>query len=389
MRFNSRGEYHGGRVGIGSWLNDDTWLTQAEIQSAWLACGGDRWVDSTQTCRSNFDYTYPPGLVAKVWDIALDGTVVEVSNHHVPYQVGVWPNREGYLSTDQPVQFARAVLGGHFCALVGYSRIYCSNHGWVAVPAKCQAFELAQVGDILLYTTHTHLVVLNLVTGLGRRVMESRYYPDLYAVSGGVYVGYGTDPVDEFPLVVFVPYDALTEELSDLADSTEPPPIDPPVDPEEPVDPDEPEEPPEPEPPEPEPAPEPPTPVPAPPGGHYMGTIQLSEPFYLNWRYGGGQSLDPPTQPDDPNRDPFEHGRETAGADETAQLFKFADGTYGIKSPNGRSWLSIQGDGSYEERPATDDAEPGPWERFTLKGNVFTELPKENAMRAPVTFVQP
>jgi hypothetical protein len=124
-------------------------------------------------------------------------------------------------------------------------------------------------------------------------------------------------------------------------------------------------------------------------GGVFVATIQISEPAYLNWRWGGGQSLDPPTQPSDPNRYPFEYGRPVAGADETGNLFQFADGTYGIQSPNGRSWLSIQGDGSYEERPVVEGQEPGPWERFTLEGNVLTELPKEGATREPVTFVQP
>lgn len=117
--------------------------------------------------------------------------------------------------------------------------------------------------------------------------------------------------------------------------------------------------------------------------------IQLSEAYYLNWRWGGGQSLDPPTNPADPNRDPFEHGRSEAGSDETAQLVTFADGTYGIQSPNGRSWLSIQPDASYEERPVIAGEEPGPWERFMLAGNVLTELAKEGVTRAPVTMVRP
>jgi hypothetical protein len=389
MRFNSRGEYHGGRVGIGSWLNDDTWLTQADVQSAWLACGGDRWVDSTQTCRSNFGYAYPPGLIAKVWDMALDGTVVEVPNYHMPYSAGVWPAREEYQEFDEPVRFARAGVGGACCVLVGYQRVWSNRHGWIQLPAGIQAFEIALCGNVLCFTTHAHTVLLNVSTGLGRRMLDSTFYPDLFAQPDGVILGYGTNMDDVNPQVLTVPFAFLTEDLSTLSDATIPPEPEPP-DP-EPPEPEPPEPPePEPEPPEPEPVPEPPpTPIPPPPGGRDMGTIQLSEPFYLNWRYGGGQSLDPPTQPADPNRDPFEHGRETAGADETAQLFQFADGTYGIKSPNGRSWLSIQGDGSYEERPATDDAEPGPWERFTLTGNVLTELPKEDATRAPVTFVQP
>jgi hypothetical protein len=137
--------------------------------------------------------------------------------------------------------------------------------------------------------------------------------------------------------------------------------------------------------------PDPPTPVPEPPtgGGTFVSTIQISEPAFLNWRYGGGQSLDPPTAPDDPNRDPFEHGRPVAGVDETGNLYQFADATYGVQSPNGRSWLSVQGDGSLEERPVVEGQEPGPWERFTREGNVLTEVPKDGATRAPVTFVQP
>jgi hypothetical protein len=382
MRFNSRGEYHGGRVGIGSWLNDDTWLTQAEMQSAWLACGGDRWVDSTQTCRSNFDYAYPPGLTAKVWDIALDGTVVEVPNYHMPYSAGVWPAREHYEEFDEPVRFARAIVGGACCVLVGYQRVYSSRHGWIQLPPGIQAFEIALCGDVLCFTTHLHTVLLNVVTGLGRRMLDSTFYPDLFAQPDGVFLGYGTTMDDVHPQVIAVPFTALTEDLSTLSDATTPPDPSPEPEPPEPEP-----EPPEPEPEPPTPEPEPPTPIPFPPGGRYMQPIQLSEPAFLNWRYGGGQSLDPPTNPDDPNRDPYEHGRPVAGADETGQLFQFADGTYGMQSPNGRSWLSVQGDGSLEERPVTDQ-EPGPWERFTRSGNVFTELPKD-ATREPVTFVQP
>lgn len=118
-------------------------------------------------------------------------------------------------------------------------------------------------------------------------------------------------------------------------------------------------------------------------------TIQLSEPAYLNWRHGGGQSLDPPTNPDDDNREAFEHGRPTAGVDESAQLVELADGTYGIKAPNGRSWLSIQPDGAFQEREVVEGEEPGVWERFTLEDNVLTELPKDGAMRVAVEFVLP
>jgi hypothetical protein len=118
-----------------------------------------------------------------------------------------------------------------------------------------------------------------------------------------------------------------------------------------------------------------------------MTSIQLSEPAYVNWRYGGGQSLDPPTQPQDKNREAFEYGRATAGVDETANLVELSDGTFGVQSPNGRSWLSIQGDGSYQERPVVEGEEPGPWERFTLVDGILTELPKDGVSREPVTFV--
>lgn len=117
--------------------------------------------------------------------------------------------------------------------------------------------------------------------------------------------------------------------------------------------------------------------------------IQLSQPYFLNWRYGGGQSLDPPTNPDDDNHDPFEFGRSEAGVDETAQLVELSDGTYGLMSPNGRSWLSIQPDGAFQEREVIEGEEPGVWERFTISGNVVTELQKEGVTRAPVSFVEP
>jgi hypothetical protein len=385
MRFNSRGEYHGGRVGIGSWLNDDTWLTQADVQSAWLACGGDRWVDSTQSCRSNFDYAYPPGLTAKVWDIALDGTVVEVPNYHMPYSAGIWPAREEYETFDEPVRFARASVGGACCVLVGYQRVWSSRHGWIHLPAGIQAFEIAICGNVLCFTTHMHTVLLNVMTGLGCRITSSTLYPDLFAptdaeLTDGVLLGFDTAMDGSGTATVFVPFASLTEDLSTLSDATIPPEPEP-----------EPPEP-EPEPPEPEPEPpkpEPPTPIPFPPGGRFMFKLALSKPAFLNWRHGGGQSLDPPTQPDDPNRAAFEYGRTTVGVDEQCSGYEFADGTWGMRSPNGRSWLSIQEDGSEQERVASDDAEPGPWERFTKNGNVFTELPKENATREPVTFVQP
>ena len=118
-----------------------------------------------------------------------------------------------------------------------------------------------------------------------------------------------------------------------------------------------------------------------------MTSIQLSEPCYLNWRWGGGQSLEPPTNPDDTDRRAFEYGRKEAGSDETASLVRLSDGSYAIQSPNGRSWLSIQPDGSYEERPVIEGEEPGPWERFTLDGTVLVEWPKEDSSRAPVEFV--
>jgi hypothetical protein len=107
--------------------------------------------------------------------------------------------------------------------------------------------------------------------------------------------------------------------------------------------------------------------------------VALSEPRFLNWRYGGGQSLEPPTAPDDPNRSPFEYGRTEVGSDEEAELVGLGGGKYAIRSPNGRSWLSIQPDGRLEERDAT--GYPGPWEEFIVEGNVISsaawpDLPK-------------
>lgn len=239
MRFNSRGEYHGGRDGIGDWLNDNEWLTQDDMQSSWLACGGDKWVDSTQTCRSNFDYAYPAGLVAKVWDIALDGTVCEVPNYHMPYSCGVYPDRESYATFDEPVNYARAISGGDFVALVGYRKVYSSHHGWIELPDAVQAFQVVLLGDVLLFTTHTHLALLNLQTGLGRRVTSSQWYPDLYPAGSGVIIGYDTDSAGGGTSIIEIKFDELNEDISDLSDSdtTVPPPIEP-IDPEEPDQPD-------------------------------------------------------------------------------------------------------------------------------------------------------
>jgi hypothetical protein len=77
--------------------------------------------------------------------------------------------------------------------------------------------------------------------------------------------------------------------------------------------------------------------------------IALSKPAYLNWRYGGGQSLNPPTAPGDWNRSPFEFNRAEIGSDEQCELVP-AEGKYAVRSPNGRAWLSIQPDGRLEER---------------------------------------
>ncbi len=97
--------------------------------------------------------------------------------------------------------------------------------------------------------------------------------------------------------------------------------------------------------------------------------IALSKPAFLNWRYGGGQSLDPPTNSSDRNRSAFEFNRLEVGSDEQCELV-VAQGGYAVRSPNGRSWLSIQPDGRLEERDAS--GAPGPWELFTLDGNVLT-----------------
>jgi len=81
----------------------------------------------------------------------------------------------------------------------------------------------------------------------------------------------------------------------------------------------------------------------------------------LNWRHGGGQSLQPPTVPGDRNRQPFEW-RSSIGADESCTLVKQGNGLYAAKSPNGKSWLSRQPDGSLQERATSDASQPGPWE---------------------------
>ncbi len=425
MRFNSRGETHGGRVGIGSWFTDQKWLTQAEVGSAWLACGGGVWIDSTGMARSNIDYQYPAGLIAKVWDISLDGSVCEVPNYHAPYSCGVWPHRDVYEKFNNFVMYARAINGGHFVALVGARRVFSSRHGWIELPAGIQAFQIALAGDVLLFTTQLHLALLNIKTGLGLCVMPTQWYPDLFEQASGVLVGCDADADGNGTFTVPVAFSTLTQDLSDLTDNPDIDPVEAPkititsfdttgtapfdcharaelsggpaeiitwlengftdaVYPANVLDhvfhfenpgsykiavrvsgpggQD-------------ETARERIVTVTAKPssGGVFVQTIQLSEPSYLNWRYGGGQSLEPPTAPDDPNRDPFEHGRPSAGADETAKLFRFGDGTYGVQSPNGRSWLSIQPDGSYEERPV-EDSEPGAYERFTLQGNVLTSV---------------
>ena len=112
--------------------------------------------------------------------------------------------------------------------------------------------------------------------------------------------------------------------------------------------------------------------------------IALSQPAYINWRWGGGQSLEPPTHPDDPNRAPFEFNRPTAGADEWCELVPVGD-YVAVRSPNGRSWLSVQADGSLEERDAA--GEPGHWELFTLTEGVLVELEKEGVTRPAVELL--
>jgi len=113
--------------------------------------------------------------------------------------------------------------------------------------------------------------------------------------------------------------------------------------------------------------------------------VALSQPSYINWRWSGGQSLEPPTNPDDPNREPFEYGRPTAGVDEWAELVPCGD-YVAVRSPNGRSWLSVQLDGSLEERDAA--GEPGEWELFTLQDDgVLVEKAKEGVTRPPVELI--
>ena len=58
--------------------------------------------------------------------------------------------------------------------------------------------------------------------------------------------------------------------------------------------------------------------------------IALSKPSYLNWRYGGGQSLEPPTAPGDRNRQPFEFNRSEVGADDECHLAPFSGGKYAL-----------------------------------------------------------
>jgi len=129
----------------------------------------------------------------------------------------------------------------------------------------------------------------------------------------------------------------------------------------------------------------PPNPEPVPPLEVLPVKIALSEPAYVNWRWGGGQSLDPPTAPDDPNRAPFEFGRPTAGADEWCELVPAGE-YYAVRAPNGRSWLSVQPDGTLEERDAGQA--PGAWELFALQPDgVLVECPKEGITRPLVEFV--
>jgi hypothetical protein len=140
----------------------------------------------------------------------------------------------------------------------------------------------------------------------------------------------------------------------------------------------------EPVPPEPGPEPPEPEPGPEPPPEDDM-KVALSQPSYINWRWGGGQSLEPPTNADDPNREAFEYDRPQAGGDEWVDLIPQGD-YYAVRSPNGRSWLSVQIDGSLEERDAQH--EPGEWELFTLTHDgLIVEKAKEGVTRPPQEFL--
>lgn len=75
------------------------------------------------------------------------------------------------------------------------------------------------------------------------------------------------------------------------------------------------------------------------------------------------------------------------GGDETCEVVSNPDGTYSIKTPNGEQYLSIQEDGSLGWRPTSDPSQPGGWEKFSLIGNVLTELSKDGVSRAPIQFI--
>lgn len=92
--------------------------------------------------------------------------------------------------------------------------------------------------------------------------------------------------------------------------------------------------------------------------------VALSELSILCWSFGGGKGL--------------EH-RQEVGEWELCHLVRNNDGTVSILSPNKDWWLSIELNGSLGERPASNP--PGHWEKFTLDGNVLTELPKEGITR--------
>lgn len=89
--------------------------------------------------------------------------------------------------------------------------------------------------------------------------------------------------------------------------------------------------------------------------------LRDSQRGILNWVWGGGISLDPTYHPEITDRHPFEW-RTVVGADESCTLVRQPSGLYAAKSPNGRSWLSVQPNGALEERSTADPGQPNGFE---------------------------